>query len=205
MIHLAVPGNARLTSSHSAISSPARRVATVVAASTLVALCAHASVPLPFTPVPVVLSDFAVILVGLLLGPAMGFAALALYLAEGAAGLPVFSPFGVGGVAQLLGPTAGYLLAYPLVAALAGALRVRLQGIAGNVLATSVAAAAASVFLLLSGATWLVSGVAWLHHQPSRSFAVALQLAIFPFLLGSVAKTVAAVAIVTSVDQLRKA
>ena len=45
-----------------------------------------------------------------------------LYLAEGASGMPVFSPHGLGGVAQLLGPTGGFLLAYPVVAAVAGAL-----------------------------------------------------------------------------------
>jgi len=61
-----------------------------------------------------------VLLVGLLLGSRRGFAAMALYLAEGAMGLPVFSPTGPGGIAQLLGPTGGFLLAYPLVAWLAG-------------------------------------------------------------------------------------
>src|ERR1700683_1118529 len=98
----------------------ARDAVMVVAASLFVALCAHVTLPLPFTPVPLTLGNFAVLLVGLMLGSRRGFAALALYLAEGTMGMPVFNPTGPGGVAQLLGPTGGYLIAYPLVAGLAG-------------------------------------------------------------------------------------
>src|SRR5580658_3886891 len=98
----------------------ARQVALVVGGSFLVALCARIAIPLPFTPVPLTVQNFGVLLVGLLLGSRRGFAALALYLAEGAMGMPVFSPTGAGGIAQLLGPTGGFLLAYPLVAWMAG-------------------------------------------------------------------------------------
>ena len=76
--------------------------AIVIGASLFVALCAKITVPL--TPVPLTVQNFAVILVGLMLGGRRGFAALALYLAEGASGLAVFTP-GPGGIAQLLGPT----------------------------------------------------------------------------------------------------
>src|SRR5271165_539128 len=96
----------------------ARQVIIVIAASLFVALCARVTVPLPFTPVPLTLQNFGVLAVGLLLGSRRGFAALALYLLEGAVGLPVFSPsitLGVG-IARMLGPTGGFLLAYPLVA-----------------------------------------------------------------------------------------
>jgi biotin transport system substrate-specific component len=88
-----------------------------IAATALVALCAHISIPLGFTPVPITLQPFAVLLLGLLLAPEVSFAALSLYLLEGAAGLPVFSPHGPGGIAQLLGPTGGYLIAAPFAAA----------------------------------------------------------------------------------------
>src|SRR5712692_1938985 len=97
-----------------------RQVAIVVGASMFVALCARITLPLPFTPVPLTLQNFGVLLVGLALGPRRAFAALALYLAEGASGMPVFNPAGLGGVAQLLGPTGGFLMAYPVVAAIAG-------------------------------------------------------------------------------------
>ena len=98
----------------------AEQAAIVVSASLFVALCARVTLPLPFTPVPLTLQNFGVLLVGLTLGSRRGFAALALYLIEGAAGMPVFNPTGPGGVAQLLGATGGFLLAYPFVAGLAG-------------------------------------------------------------------------------------
>src|SRR5271170_7868992 len=97
-----------------------QQVAIVVGASLFVALCARVTLPLPFTPVPLTLQNFGVLVVGLSLGARRGGAALALYLAEGLMGLPVFSPTGPGGVAQLLGPTGGFLLAYPFVAGIAG-------------------------------------------------------------------------------------
>src|ERR1700674_5521275 len=98
----------------------AEQVAIVFSASLFVALCARVTLPLPFTPVPLTLQNFGVLLVGLSLGSRRAFAALVLYLAEGLMGMPVFSPTGPGGVAQLLGPTGGFLLAYPFVAGIAG-------------------------------------------------------------------------------------
>src|SRR6202453_2744538 len=105
------------------LSAAAPRVAwntvlAVVSATALVAICAHIAVPLGFTPIPVTMQTFAVLLLGLLFGPGPAFACLALYLLEGAVGLPVFSPHGPGGIAQMLGPTGGYLLSYPFAAAL---------------------------------------------------------------------------------------
>jgi biotin transport system substrate-specific component len=94
--------------------------AIVVLASLFVALCARVTIPLPLTPVPLTLQNFGVLVVGLTLGPRRAFAALVAYLVEGAAGMPVFNPAGPGGVLQLLGPTGGFLMAYPFVAALAG-------------------------------------------------------------------------------------
>ena len=109
-----------------------------VAASVFVALCAHASVRIPFTPVPFTLSDLAVVLVGLTLVPATAFAAMMLYLLEGALGLPVFNPGGLGGVAQLLGPTGGFLFAYPLAAFTTGWMRRKLPvGFGANLLAAA--------------------------------------------------------------------
>src|SRR2546426_593522 len=92
----------------------ARRALAVLLGAALVAAAAQLSVPLPGTPVPLTLQPLAVLVVGGLLGAPLGAASLLLYLALGAAGLPVFTPFGVPGLGRLLGPTGGYLLAYPL-------------------------------------------------------------------------------------------
>src|SRR5215472_9955607 len=97
-----------------------KQAAIVIGGSLFVALCAHVTLPLPFTPVPLTLQNFAVLVVGMTLGSRRGFAALALYLVEGASGVPVFNPTGLGGIAQLLGPTGGFLMTYPFVAAMAG-------------------------------------------------------------------------------------
>ena len=96
---------------------------TVVLGAVLVALAAQVSIPLPGTPVPMTLQPMAVLLVGGLLGARLGALSMILYLAMGAAGLPVFTPtVPLVGVARLFGPTGGYLLAYPVAAFAVGAL-----------------------------------------------------------------------------------
>ena len=99
-----------------------RRALAVVAGAALVALAAQVAIPLPGTPVPMTLQPLAVLIVGGLLGPRLGASSLLLYLAMGAAGLPVFTPLGLPGIARLVGPTGGYLLAYPVAAFAVGAL-----------------------------------------------------------------------------------
>src|SRR5919108_894799 len=94
-----------------------RRAAAVVLGALLVALAAQVSIPLPGTPVPMTLQPLAVLLVGGLLGGPLGALSMILYLAMGAAGLPVFTPtVPLVGISRLLGPTGGYLLAYPVAA-----------------------------------------------------------------------------------------
>src|SRR5215467_5502205 len=82
-----------------------KQTAIVICASAVIAVCARLTLPLPFTPVPLTLANFGVLLVGITLGSRRGFAAAALYLAWGAMGLPVFATSGPGGIAQMLGPT----------------------------------------------------------------------------------------------------
>ncbi|MBI1722773.1 MAG: biotin transporter BioY [Gemmatimonadetes bacterium] len=112
------------TQSVAAAAAPTRsrtvRLAAAALGALVVALAAQFAVPLPGTPVPMTLQPLAVLIVGGLLGPRYGALSLALYLAMGAAGLPVFTPFGAPGLARLFGPTGGYLLAYPLAAAVVG-------------------------------------------------------------------------------------
>ena len=177
------------------------RMLLALSASVFVALCAHASIHLPFTPVPITLSDLAVLLVGLALSPSTAFAALVLYLGEGALGMPVFNP-GPGGVAQLLGPTGGYLFAYPIAAALAGLLSNKLQGLPLRIqtrfVPVLIAAAVASTLILTSGVLWLSL---FLHHN----LATAFYLGAAPFLPGQIVKVIAVAGIITSAQRLRRA
>src|SRR5207248_5382381 len=95
------------------------QVLLVIGGSAIIAIAAQIAIPIPFSPVPLTLQPLAVLLVGVALGATRGSAAATLYLLEGAAGFPVFAQ-GHGGALWLLGPTAGYLLAYPLAAFVAG-------------------------------------------------------------------------------------
>lgn len=163
----------------------ARQVALVVGASLFVALCAQVTIPLlPFTPVPLTVQNFGVLLVGLLLGSRRGFAAMTIYLIEGAAGLPVFSPIGPGGIARLLGPTGGFLIAYPLVAFVAGYIFER--G-AKSFLRAAFAGAAADVLLFASGVAWL--------YALTHSLARAAYLGLYWFVAAEVMKVMFAAAI----------
>jgi biotin transport system substrate-specific component len=93
------------------------RACGVALGALVVAAAAQVSIPLPGTPVPMTLQPMAVLLVGGLLGAPLGVLSMILYLAIGAAGLPVFTPtVPLFGIARLLGPTGGYLLAYPIAA-----------------------------------------------------------------------------------------
>src|SRR6266404_7210605 len=160
------------------------QAAIVVSASLFVAGCARITLPLPFSPVPLTLQNFGVLVVGLVLGPRRAFAALVLYLAEGAAGLPVFNPTGPGGIAQLMGPTGGYLLAYPLVAGLAGFLIERGRKTFAR---AAVAGLAAEVLLFTVGLSWLAI---W-----TRSVTRALQWGLYWFLFAEVIKILMAASV----------
>jgi biotin transport system substrate-specific component len=166
------------------LASSSRRFALLVGATAFVALCAHISVPLGFTPVPITLQPFAVLLLGLLLTPRDSFTAMTVYLLEGAAGMPVFSPHGLGGIAQLFGPTGGYLLAAPFAAAIVGLLyRARKQ----RAWAAFAGAAVGDVVLLAIGALWLEV----LTHT---GFSTLLNVSVVPFLASDAAKVIAAAA-----------
>lgn len=150
-----------------------RQAALIISASLFVALCARINISLmPLTPVPLTVQNFGVLLVGLLLGSRRGFAALVLYLAEGAAGLPVFSSAGPGGITQLLGATGGFLLAYPLVAWLAGFI---VEHGRRNFVRAAIAGLAGEILLFASGLTWL----AVLTHSIGQAFRWGLQWFVF--------------------------
>jgi biotin transport system substrate-specific component len=182
--------------SPAAAPSMLRSAGIVLAGSALVAVCAHLALPLYFTPVPLSLAPFAVLLLGLLLSPRLAATTLAAYLAEGALGLPVFAPgpLGSGGPAHLVGPTGGYLLAYPLAAALISFLWRRTdRGFA----TAAFSAAAGSLLILASGALWL----AVFTHGSAQS---VFTLAVIPFLPGDALKVAAAAGLATGFLRLRR-
>src|SRR6201992_299834 len=166
-----------------------------VAATVVIALAAQVSFRLPFTPVPLPLQPLAVLGVGLAFGPVGGFLTLLAYLAEGACGVPVFSPSGPGGVAQLFfGPTSGYLLSYPLVAAIACGL-TRILGRRMSLFASAaLSCTTATVVLFLAGASWFMAFT----HLPLRAVWIA---SIAPFLPGEAIKILAAAGIYSTLGR----
>jgi biotin transport system substrate-specific component len=167
--------------SHSRVLDWTQEVLLVVGASLIVAIAARITIPLPFTPVPLTLQNFAVLLVGLTFGSRRGFAALTAYLIEGASGMPVFNPAGPGGIAQLLGPTGGFLLAYPFVAFVAGWI---IEQGRRTFARAAVAAVMAEVVLFAGGLSWL----AILTH----SFSLAVRYGLYWFVFAEVIKIMAA-------------
>jgi len=181
---------------NSAAQKVLRTAGMMLAGSAFVAVSSHVALPLWFTPVPLTLQPFAVLLLGLLMGPGLAAATLCAYLLEGAAGLPVFAPglgFGAG-LGHLLGPTGGYLMSYPAAAALVAVLRRKLRSGFTGALAS---AAAGNIVILLCGMVWLA---VWTHGSLGSAFA----LAVLPFLPGDALKVVAAAALAKGLDRVRR-
>lgn len=150
----------------------------VIAFSLVTAACAQISWHLPFIPVPVTGQTFAVLLSGAVLGWRRGFLSQVVYLAEGVAGLPVFADFS-GSAIHLVGPSGGFLLCFPLAAALVGLLVE--HGVARSSWRLAGALVSADVLILLAGSTWL-------HFLFRIPLAHAWLLGFYPFLIADVAK-----------------
>jgi biotin transport system substrate-specific component len=159
-----------------------REILFVVAGTALMAIGAHVAIPVPWSPVPVTGQTFTLALVVALLGTRAAVASLLLYLVEGAAGLPVFSPVAVGG---MLGPSGGYLLAFPLAAFVTG--RLFDLGLRRSFLTRAVAIGSGTLVVFACGAAWLA-------HFVGLTQAIALGVA--PFVVGDVLKTLIAAGIV---------
>jgi biotin transport system substrate-specific component len=164
----------------------ALRAGAAVAMTLLTIVAAQVSIPLPFTPVPLTLQPMLVLLGGAVLGSRLGASSQIVYLALGIAGLPVFaaSPILPQGAARLLGPTGGYLMAYPAAAFVAGWFA---EGGFDRRYLTSLVAMAIGLGIIFAG------GVLWL------SLGVGLQTAIrqglWPFVGADLMKLIIAAAI----------
>lgn len=173
-----------------------RAAGIVLAASAFVAACAHIALPLYFTPVPLTLQPFAVLLVGLLLSPRLAAASMAAYLGEGALGLPVFAPGAASapGLAHLFGPTVGYLLAYLFAAPLISYLYRRTSR---GFVAALACAALGNLLILSVGGVWL----GMLTHESARA---VLAQAVVPFLPGDALKVAAAAGLAAGWSRRRR-
>ncbi|MCI5076379.1 biotin transporter BioY [Oricola sp.] len=156
-----------------------------------VLLTISAKIAIPFYPVPLTMQTFVVLGLGLALGPRLGVAAVALYLLQGIAGLPVFSgtPEKGIGIAYMTGPTGGYLAGYLLAAFVTGHLAER--GWDRSVITAFFAALAGTVADYVPGLLWLGTLVGW--DKPVLAWGLT------PFLFGDLAKAGLAAAVFPAV------
>jgi biotin transport system substrate-specific component len=164
---------------------PAFITTQIFLSSLLIAFCAQISLPLPFSPVPLSLQTFAVMMVGGMLGSRKGTISVLLYLAESMLGMPVLA----GGLADplaLIGPKGGYLMGFVFQAYIAGWFAERIHTFGKSGLMISLFAAYALV---------LVTGTLWLSQFVGLSNAFVM--GTLPFIPGAIAKILAAVSLLT--------
>ena len=162
------------------------RIVFVLAGTLALALASRISVPM--APVPITMQTFAVTMIGALYGWRLGTLTVLAWLAEGMAGLPVLAG-GAGGIAHFAGPTDGYLVSFPLMAAMVGWLAER--GWTGARLIHSfVAHFAANIFCLALGGAWLATLI---------GLEKAMMLGVVPFVLGAVLKSALSAAVLKAV------
>jgi biotin transport system substrate-specific component len=161
----------------------AQQVGAVLFVTVLTTAAAQISIALPFTPVPFTFQPMVVLLGAAALGARLGAASQVLYLTLGIVGMPVFaaSPILPQGIARLLGPTGGYLMAYPLAAFVAGSLAER--GYDRRYFTAVVAMIAGLAFVFAGGVAWLA-----LFAQPAAGLTGALAAGLYPFLAADLVK-----------------
>lgn len=170
-------------------TTPLRTLGIALGGAALITL--GAKVQIPFWPVPMTLHTLAVFILAAALGPRLGMAAMATYLATGAIGLPVFSgtPERGIGLAYMVGPTGGYLLGYMLAAGVIGRLAQR-RGVLGRLLAML----AGLVVVYAAGLSWLAGFV------PASGLIAA---GFAPFILGDLVKIALASGLLVALPRLK--
>ncbi|TVQ98135.1 MAG: biotin transporter BioY, partial [Spirochaetaceae bacterium] len=173
-----------------------RRAVSVGVFAALIVAGSYVSVPLPVTPVPVALQSLFVFLAALILGPKAGTLAVALFLAMGAIGLPVFAG-GRGGPAHFFGPTGGYLLGYLPAAAVCGIISQWGRRFVSTRTRALIDAAAATI----GTAVLYASGVTVLARVTGMTAAAAIAAGAAPFLIGDAVKIAVAAAVAPRVRE----
>ena len=176
-------------------STTTKKIVFTALFAALTAVCGFISIPVPGTPIPIVLQNMLVVLTGLMLGPVWGVCATLLFLLSGALGLPVFSG-GTGGIARLMGPTGGFLYGYALATLVAGTIAQRPRyGRKDSAIRLIVATVSGFVVMY-------VPGVIHFMRVMDKTFGQTMALCVVPYIPGDIVKVVLAVLISA---KLRKA
>ena len=156
----------------------------------LIAVCGFISIPIPGTPIPIVLQNMLTVLTGLMLGPVWGTAATVLFLVAGALGLPIFAG-GTGGIAKLMGPTGGFLYGYALATLIAGIIAQRpVYGKKTPLLRLILATVCGFVIMY-------IPGVIHFMRVMDKTFAQTMTLCVIPYIPGDLVKMVLAILLAT--------
>jgi biotin transport system substrate-specific component len=169
-----------------------RLLVSIALFAALTAVGSFIAIPLPGSPVPLVIQNLFVLLAGLMLGAGGGAAAMLVYLFIGALGFPVFAG-GSGGLAHLAGPTGGYLASYPLAALAAGLVAGRPNRPVPPRLWRLTLGAAAGVAIIYA------CGLAWLAFRLGLDRDKALAVGLLPFIAGDLIKLAAAAGLARSI------
>lgn len=160
-------------------------------------------IPLGFTPIPITLGTFAIMLAGGILGATYGFWSIFIVVALTAAGLPLIG--GAGGLAKILGPTGGYIWMYPIAALLIGLVSDALFSNKRKLSKPQQLLLLLAIFAFGSLLLY-VTGVPWLAHVSDNvkydTLSGALAAGMYPFLLGDAIKAVAATLVIVSIKPL---
>ena len=171
------------------------QAASVLFITVLTAAAAQISFPLPFTQVPFTFQPMVVLVGGLVLGSRLGFTSQVLYLMAGVAGLPVFAASATlpPGLLRLVGPTGGYLMAYPVAAFVVGSLAER--GFAKRYVTSVAAMLVGLAVIYASGTLWLAYFARLASSSAAIGLSAALASGVYPFVLADLAKLAAAAGI----------
>ena len=174
-------------------------IGSVLFVAALTAAAAQVSVPLPFTVVPLTLQPMVVLIGGLALGSRLGAVSQILYLAAGIAGLPVFAASATlpPGPFRLLGPTGGYLMAYPVAAFVTGWLAER--GFDRRYAGSFAAMLAGLAIIFISGITWLALFARIASGSAAVGFSAALASGLYPFVVADSVKLAIASGLVPAI------
>jgi len=176
----------------------------------MTAIGAFIAIPIPFSPVPVVLQNFFIIFMGLVLPPSMSAASVGLYLFLGAVGFPIFAG-GTGGIAHFISPSAGYLVAY-FPAAVIGSIitKIHYEGkVNHNITEKSAVKINKTLLIDLLSVTVMIiviyiGGILWLKYRLNITWAKSILVGVTPFIPGCIVKCTAAIILAPKIRNFLK-
>ena len=167
-------------------STVSKKIVFTALFAALIAVCGFISIPIPGTPIPIVLQNMLTVLTGLMLGPVWGTASTLLFLVAGALGLPIFAG-GTGGIAKLMGPTGGFLYGYALATLIAGIIAQRpVYGKKTPLIRLILATVFGFVIMY-------IPGVIHFMRVMEKTFMQTLTLCVIPYIPGDIAKMILAI------------